>query len=65
MDVRSLCDVPGLILTVLAKNRFLPFLPVCFIEVLEDLIVGFFWLGVMGNHGSKLYQLFFCLGNFS
>ena len=65
MDVLSLCEVPALILTVWVKNRVIPFLPVCFIEVLEDLIAGFFWLGVMGNHGLKLYQFVFCLGNFS
>jgi len=51
MVVLSSGEVPALILTVRAKNRVLPFLPVCLIEVLEDLVAGVFWLVVMGNHG--------------
>jgi hypothetical protein len=51
MVVLSLGEIPALILTVRAKNRVLPFLTVCCIEVLEDLVVGVFWLVVMGNHG--------------
>ena len=51
MVVLSLGEVPALILTFRAKNRVLPFLPVCFTGVLENLVVGVFWLVVMGNHG--------------
>ena len=50
MVVLSLCEIPALMLTVRAKNRVVPFLPVCF-EALGDVVVGVFWLGVMGNHG--------------
>ena len=51
MVVLPFCVVPALILTVRAKNRVLPFLPVCCIDVMEDRVVGVFCLVVMGNHG--------------